>query len=219
MREPRWLGRLAVDAMHSELLLEHGGAPGIRDEGLVESALARPQNRFLYEPEADLANLAAAYLFGFVKNHGFVDGNKRIGFAAGCDLPPPQWTTLDGLGNGRLRDRGRARRRTSLRRRSRPLASSQLCPCLTRRGRSGALLSFRKADKKRGRGRRATFLEGRTFCRLVCECRGAQKYFRGVRQRRGAETKKEGGATAIALPWRRPGAPSVAGRRPVLESE
>jgi death-on-curing protein len=84
VRQPRWLTRLMVDVMHSELLLEHGGAPGVRDGGedLIESALARPRNRFAYEPASDLADLAAAYLFGLAKNHGYVDGNKRIGFAA-----------------------------------------------------------------------------------------------------------------------------------------
>src|SRR5436305_7846787 len=73
-----------VDAIHSELLLEHGGAAGVRAGGddLLESALARPQNRLTYEPDSDLAALAAAYLFGLVKNHGYVDGNKRVGFAA-----------------------------------------------------------------------------------------------------------------------------------------
>lgn len=84
MREPRWLTRLMVDVMHSELLLEHGGAPGVRNGGedLIESALARPRNRFAYEPVSDLVDLAAAYLFGLTKNHGYIDGNKRIGFAA-----------------------------------------------------------------------------------------------------------------------------------------
>ncbi len=81
MPEPRWLTRLMVDTIHSELLLEHGGAPGARDEDLIESALARPRNRLAYEPEADLADLAAAYLFGLAKNHGYVDGNKRVAFA------------------------------------------------------------------------------------------------------------------------------------------
>jgi death-on-curing protein len=73
-----------VDAIHSELLLEHGGAAGVRAGGddLLESALARPKNRLAYEPDSDLATLAAAYLFGLVKNHGYVDGNKRVGFAA-----------------------------------------------------------------------------------------------------------------------------------------
>jgi death-on-curing protein len=82
--EPRWLTRLIVDAIHSELLLEHGGAAGITAGGddLLESALARPKNRLACEPDSDLAALAAAYLFGLVKNHGYVDGNKRVGFAA-----------------------------------------------------------------------------------------------------------------------------------------
>jgi death on curing protein len=82
--EPRWLTRRIVDAIHSELLLEHGGAAGDRAGGdeLLESALARPKNRLAYEPDSDLATLAAAYLFGLVKNHGYVDGNKRVAFAA-----------------------------------------------------------------------------------------------------------------------------------------
>jgi len=84
MPGPRWLTRLVADAIHSELLLEHGGAPGIRHGGeeMIESALARPKNRLAYEPESDLADLAAAYLFGFIKTHGYVDGNKRVGFAS-----------------------------------------------------------------------------------------------------------------------------------------
>jgi death on curing protein len=84
VREPHWLSRLIVDVIHSELLQEHGGATGIRAGGdeLIESALARPRNRYAYAPEADLPMLAAAYLFGLTKNHGYVDGNKRVGFAA-----------------------------------------------------------------------------------------------------------------------------------------
>lgn len=84
MREPRWLTRLMIDTIHSELLREHGGSHGVRDggENLIESALARPLNRLAYEPASDLADLAAAYLFGLVKNHGYMDGNKRVGFAA-----------------------------------------------------------------------------------------------------------------------------------------
>jgi death-on-curing protein len=82
--EPRWLTRSMVNAIHSELLQEHGGAAGIAIGGgdLLESALARPKNRLVYEPDSDLATLAAAYLFGLIKNHGYVDGNKRVGFAA-----------------------------------------------------------------------------------------------------------------------------------------
>ena len=81
--EPRWLSRLVVDVIHSEMLREHGGAPGVRQGGedLIESALARPRNRFAYSPESDLPALAAAYLAGLAKNHGYLDGNKRVGFA------------------------------------------------------------------------------------------------------------------------------------------
>lgn len=84
MKEPRWLFRLIVDVIHSELLSEHGGAAGARAGGdeLIDSALERPRNQFAYEESADLASLAAAYLCGLTKNHGYVDGNKRIGFAA-----------------------------------------------------------------------------------------------------------------------------------------
>ncbi|TPJ40326.1 type II toxin-antitoxin system death-on-curing family toxin [Mesorhizobium sp. B2-5-4] len=70
-----------VQAMHAEQLRLHGGASGIRDEGLLESALARPQQKEAYG-EPDLSELAAAYLFGIAKNHPFVDGNKRTAFAA-----------------------------------------------------------------------------------------------------------------------------------------
>lgn len=70
-----------VEAMHAEQLRLHGGAAGIRDEGMLKSALARPLQKQAYG-EPDLCDLAAAYLFGIVKNHPFVDGNKRTGFAA-----------------------------------------------------------------------------------------------------------------------------------------
>jgi len=82
MKEPIWVRREVVDAMHPVLLAEHGGAPGIRDEGLLESALARPRQIFAYA-ECDLAHLAAAYVAGIVRNHPFVDGNKRTGFMTG----------------------------------------------------------------------------------------------------------------------------------------
>jgi death on curing protein len=82
MTEPRWISRQALVFLHSESLAAHGGAGGLRDEGLLDSALARPRNRFLYEPEADLPGLAASYGFGLAKNHPFVDGNKRAAFHA-----------------------------------------------------------------------------------------------------------------------------------------
>ncbi len=82
-REPRWLSRTVVDAIQHELIAEHGGAHGTRagGEALIESAVERPRQRFEYEPNSDLPSLAAAYLFGLAKNHGYVDGNKRVAFA------------------------------------------------------------------------------------------------------------------------------------------
>ena len=83
MAEPRWLTRLIVDVIHSELLGEHGGTPGVREGGddLIESALVRPHNREACSGEADLAELAAAYLPGLAMNHGYMDGNCRAAFA------------------------------------------------------------------------------------------------------------------------------------------
>jgi death-on-curing protein len=81
MSEPIWLLRSTVDAMHDAQLVEHGGAPGVRDAGLLESALARPKNRHAYG-ETDLCELAAAYAFGIARNHPFVDGNKRTALLA-----------------------------------------------------------------------------------------------------------------------------------------
>ncbi|HEV2131057.1 MAG TPA: type II toxin-antitoxin system death-on-curing family toxin [Longimicrobiaceae bacterium] len=81
MTEPRWLSRRIIDAVHRELIQEHGGRQGVRDSGLIDSALGRPQHRWAYEREPDLAELTAAYGFGLAKNHGFVDGNKRIALA------------------------------------------------------------------------------------------------------------------------------------------
>ena len=76
----RWLKTDRVIAIHKRQISEHGGQAGVRDIGLLESALARPQNIHAYEPDADLARLAAAYAFGIVKNHPFIDGNKRTGY-------------------------------------------------------------------------------------------------------------------------------------------
>jgi death-on-curing protein len=79
--EPEWLALGIVLDVHAEQLALFGGADGIRDLGLLESALARPINKFS-DGENDPAALAAAYAFGIVRNHPFVDGNKRTGFAA-----------------------------------------------------------------------------------------------------------------------------------------
>lgn len=80
--EPRWLSKQAILFLHSESLAVFGGAPGLRDEGLLESALARPKNLFTYEGVTDVCRLAAAYASGIARNHPFVDGNKRAAFAA-----------------------------------------------------------------------------------------------------------------------------------------
>lgn len=77
----RWIDRQALVLLHDESLAEHGGSPGLRDEGLLESALARPKNLAAYGAP-DLADLAAAYGVGLAKNHPFIDGNKRAAFLA-----------------------------------------------------------------------------------------------------------------------------------------
>ncbi|OZB62920.1 MAG: death-on-curing protein [Thiomonas sp. 13-66-29] len=77
----RFIERRALLLLHDESLAEHGGAPGLRDEGLLDSALARPLNLVAYG-EPDLAALAAAHGVGLAKNHAFVDGNKRAAFLA-----------------------------------------------------------------------------------------------------------------------------------------
>ena len=71
---------MVIGAIHLDQIREHGGLPGLRDSDLLESALARPQQRWNFKPTADAAELAAAYGFGIVKNHPFQDGNKRVGF-------------------------------------------------------------------------------------------------------------------------------------------
>lgn len=82
MKEPVWLDRSLVDMFQEDLIRSHGGSFGLRDAELLESALARPHQRFHYEPEADLAALAASLGFGLAKIHPYVDGNKRVAFAA-----------------------------------------------------------------------------------------------------------------------------------------
>lgn len=78
MSEPFWLTRPVIIAIHDEQLAIHGGASGLRDEGMLESALDRPKNKWSYEN----AELAAAYAFGIARNHPFVDGNKRTSLLA-----------------------------------------------------------------------------------------------------------------------------------------
>jgi death on curing protein len=80
MNEPRWITSDVARVLHDMQLAAFGGPPGIRDEGLLDSALARPRHRFAYaRPVPSLTRLAAAYAFGIVRNHPFVDGNKRTG--------------------------------------------------------------------------------------------------------------------------------------------
>jgi death-on-curing protein len=76
-REPRWLGRLAVDEAHFHQIRTHGGPHGIRDENVLGAALARPRHHWRYSPGAGLPDLAAAHAFGLMKDHAYVDGNKR----------------------------------------------------------------------------------------------------------------------------------------------
>jgi death-on-curing protein len=81
MSEPLWLDVEIIIDIHSEQLALFGGPPGVRDQGLLESAVARPLNRFAYG-ESDLAALASSYAFGLARNHPFIDGNKRAAFSA-----------------------------------------------------------------------------------------------------------------------------------------
>jgi death on curing protein len=77
---PAWLDKRALLLLHKESLAQFGGAGGVRDEGMLDSALARPLNKYSYEGCKDLAALAAAYGFGLARNHPFIDGNKRAAF-------------------------------------------------------------------------------------------------------------------------------------------
>jgi death on curing protein len=111
--EPLWLSRTVVDAIHTDQIREHGGLLGLRDENALESALARPQQKWTYEPEADLASLGAAYAFGLARNHPYNDGNKRVALLAmltfvsinGCDVEADDrvvLTTMLALAAGRI---------------------------------------------------------------------------------------------------------------------
>lgn len=104
-----------LDAIHQAQLREHGGKPGVRDDGLLESALARAPHKYAYAKKPDWATLAAAYAFGLAKNHGFVDGNKRVAFVAayvflglnGYDVharEPDVAATMEGVAAGTVRD-------------------------------------------------------------------------------------------------------------------
>ena len=83
MKEPYWLTREECLALHEMMLSQHGGSEGLRDENMLESALAKPRQLFAYE-KPTMSDLAASYVFGLVKNHPFIDGNKRTGFMLGA---------------------------------------------------------------------------------------------------------------------------------------
>ena len=115
-----WIDKDVTLAFHNLQIAEHGGAEGVRDNGLLESALAGPRNRHAYEPAADLASLAAAYAFGIIKNHPFVDGNKRTGYVVmesfinlnGSELradPADKYVTIIALADGSLSEDDLAR--------------------------------------------------------------------------------------------------------------
>jgi death-on-curing protein len=116
MTAPRWIDRRTLLLLHAESLAEHGGLSGIRDEGLLDSALARPRNHFAYSKKCDHADLAAAYAFGLSQNHPFRDGNKRVAFLTagvflelnGFELAPEQVTAAQiffALADGKLTEK------------------------------------------------------------------------------------------------------------------
>ena len=83
MTEPVWIDARDALMLHDRLLALHGGAAGVRDDGLLQSALARPQQHYAYADTPDLIEMGTAYTAGIVRNHPFVDGNKRTGFVVG----------------------------------------------------------------------------------------------------------------------------------------
>ena len=83
MNEPIWIEKYEALTLHNRLLALDGGAGGVRDEGLLESALARPRHLFDYGDDPSIIDMAAAHMTGIVRNHPFVDGNKRTGFVVG----------------------------------------------------------------------------------------------------------------------------------------
>ena len=115
MSRPVWLLEQTVLAVHGMVLSEHGGEAGIRDQGLLSSALNRPHDKLAYAPESTLFDIAAAYSFGIAKNHPFIDGNKRVAFVCGalflelngCELQATEADAaliFDRLAAGKLRE-------------------------------------------------------------------------------------------------------------------
>ncbi|HET6843218.1 MAG TPA: type II toxin-antitoxin system death-on-curing family toxin [Candidatus Angelobacter sp.] len=83
MKQPVWIDERDALVLHARLLALHGGAAGLRDRGLLQAALARPQQQFAYAETANIIDMATAYTAGIVRNHPFIDGNKRTGFVIG----------------------------------------------------------------------------------------------------------------------------------------
>jgi death on curing protein len=83
MKKPVWIEERDALVLHNRLLALHGGAGGLRDGGLLQSALARPQQQYAYAKAADIIDMATAYTAGILRNHPFLDGNKRTGFVVG----------------------------------------------------------------------------------------------------------------------------------------
>jgi death-on-curing protein len=84
MNEPVWVLPAVASVVHQMLLSEHGGLPGLRDEALLDSALNRPKQRFAYDRQVSIFDLAASYSYGLAMNHPFVDGNKRVALSVGA---------------------------------------------------------------------------------------------------------------------------------------
>ncbi len=120
MTTPVWVSEKLVLMVHDMLLAEHGGLSGVRDQGLLKSALAKPQQLHRYKPESSLYELATAYSFGLAKNHPFVDGNKRIAFTVtavflelnGKELNAPEAEVVvfyEGLAGGKVSEEALAK--------------------------------------------------------------------------------------------------------------
>ena len=112
-----WIDKALVLAIHDRQLAEHGGSSGLRDERLLESTLARPEQLFAYgDPEPDMADLAASLAFGIARNHPFIDGNKRTAFIAYLTFlalnecvfdatPEDRYLTMFALAEGKLKEK------------------------------------------------------------------------------------------------------------------
>ena len=115
-KEPRWISRAALLAIHAAQIREHGGTPRLSDDNPIQAMLAKPRNKWAYDEDVDFAALAAAYAFGLAKNHGFMDGNKRVAFMAaysflglnGYDFDADEVdvaTNMERLADGKLSER------------------------------------------------------------------------------------------------------------------